>query len=1030
LEQQSRHLTEPEPVQWEAWLPEAFGFWLERWQPALEEEDRQQNPLATELLNLLRETGLFEVQGFRSRSSCASFCQRAITTLDEGLRDRRFLKKHCQPLTGCLADLRLLARWFESNGQAAGNESIRPLAWDWDRMRRPMLALLHLTRRFGEELAARKRERGLLDFADLEQFALDLLWDRGRNQPTDLARRLRQRFRWVFVDEYQDINPAQDLILRALSREAPHGNRFLVGDVKQSIYRFRRADPVIFRKYARDWDGAHHAQVIPLQENFRSHAGILTFVNTVFGALMDPSVGGVDYGPDARLQPGSAQSPAGTGAESHSPPVEVCLWPPRKPGNRSQVEPAESDLGDAEAGELEDLSRAEEEARLVACRLRELREAQWPVRDPGSGRTRPVRYADMAVLLRAPGPKTEIYLSQFEAVGVPLEVPRRGFFDALEVADLLNLLRLLDNPLQDLPLLAVLRSPFVGLTPDEMAWVCARDRNLPVWLRLRRWVNHGDDTGPSELDLPGLRRRLKGFLEKYARWRQLARVESVTRCLEVILSETQYVAWLESLPHGRFRRMHVERCLELARDYDRIQGEGLGRFLRQMEAYQESETEPEVPAEAGADAVRLLSIHQSKGLEFPVVVVADLGKPFNLQDLHAQVLLDEHYGPSSQILSADGRRYHPSLSFWLSRHRQWRENLGEEVRLLYVAFTRARDYLLLTGHVRSLDLSRGHSTSSRVRLLQARTPMDWLLPVLQHNGLPPPGDQATGRTQLFAWRWVVCDSPAATPPGGSDAVPRSAEEPQTSAPAPTPSEDNPWAELLRLRQLAYPARPATVEPAKTSVTAAQRRWQEEERPVSLFPGLTAGRERRFPRLPLTAVERGTAHHRFLRHFNLQTPLTPDGLAAEARRLLNAGLLKPEEVEALDFDALGRFWRSEVGQQILQHPGAIRRELEFTVRMDALELREVVGARAEPELAGEFIIVQGAADLVVVLPHQLWLLDFKTDEVRGPEVESRTAHYAPQLRLYARALERIYARPVVRLWLHFLAAGVTREVARS
>ncbi|MGA4642960.1 UvrD-helicase domain-containing protein [Limisphaera sp. 4302-co] len=1033
LAEQSSYLDDPNPTKWQEWLPEAFEFWRERWQARIEALANAGNPAARLLLSGLPGPQPDRPAPAAGLDAWRRYTRNALRSLEEGLSNRSILKKHQEELRHCIRDLQLLARWAGESGTATGPQgSASALATDWQQMRVPMRALLELTRRFARALAERKRERGWLDFSDLEQFALDLLWDREKGRPTDLAGRLRARFRWVFVDEYQDINPAQDLILQALSSEP--GNRFLVGDVKQSIYRFRRADPAIFRSYARRWAGERSARVIPLQENFRSLPLLLKFVNAVFERIMQEAVGGVGYGQDAQLLPGTPVADGSTApgpGESSSggePPVEICLWQP--PGANVPRNPASGNSGETaeDSDAIAELSRAEEEALWLARRLRELREQGFQVRDPQTGRPRPIRYADMAVLLRSPGPKSEIYLQQFEAAGVPLEVSRKEFFGALEVSDLLNLLRLLDNPLQDLPLLAVLRSPIVGLTLDEMAWVCAHRRDLPVWQRLRRWLEE-DGTGPAGGPVgDSLRRKLQHFLQQHARWRQWARLGSVSRCLEVILSDTRYLAWVESQPAGRFRRLNVDRCLELARDFDRIHGEGLTGFLRRIEAWEETETEPEVAPEPGTDAVRLLSIHQSKGLEFPLVAVADLGKPFNVQDLHAQVIVDERYGPASRILTPDGRWSYPSLASWLAQQRQHKENLGEEIRLLYVAFTRARDYLLLVGQPQSRTAPQTGPQPPPAHLLEARSPLDWLLPVFTELGLAPARTSPQGRAPLFRWRWITPEerstlkaSPAAEPTGPAARGEATESPERAEAPA-----ENLWSEITRLRQLDYPHRRATVEPAKTSVTAAQRRWTEEEPPAVLFR--TAGpRERRFPVPPLTAVERGAAHHRFLRFFNLDTASTPDLLRAEADRLVRAGRLTREEAGALDFPALGRFWQSDVGRRILQHRHAVRRELEFTLRLQVNELRQIAGGQPVPDLAEEFVVLQGAVDLAVILPGELWLLDFKTDDVRDDELDAKVRTYATQLRLYGLALERIYRRPVRHRWLHFLRPGRTVEV---
>ncbi len=1024
FESQRAYLQEPNPTRWRQWLLEALAAWRARWQPVLQEAAAD-NPLA----RCCQDHLLTEATGAGSSEELArcwaSAWQSFQLALEAGRQDRTILQKHRAALRSCLEELEFLASLLPNSDSSGGQtERLDPLEGDWQQMRQPVLTLLWFSRRFGAAYALAKRQRGELDFADLEQMALTLLWDRQRQRPRPLAERFRERFRWVFVDEYQDINPAQDQILCAVSRSGDASNRFLVGDIKQSIYRFRRADPTIFRNYAEQWARSAESCVVQLTENFRSRPALLDFVNAVFSELMRPEVGGVGYGPEAWLR-SPDPSPGSNLAASEPPPVELQLWTARPDPSEVSSEEALED----EIAAVEELSHAEREARFLALRLKELQASQVSVRDPQTGQFRPVRYSDMAVLMRSPGPKIELYARQFDALGVPLEVARKGLFEALEVADLVNLLRLLDNPLQDLPLLAVLRSPLVGLSLDELACICSQERSQPVWLRLRRWLDCAAADRAPGCDPVATRAAVARFLQRYARWRALARQGSVSRCLEAILSDTHYLAWVEARPQGRLARWQLERALQLARQYDRFSGEGLRRFLERLDAFEESAAEPEVPSAPGSDAVRLLSIHQSKGLEFPVVVVADLGKPFNWQDLRDELILDEYYGLAARLRSTDGRRTYPSLSYWLARQRQKAETLGEELRLLYVAFTRARDHLILSGMVRSTPFGdkAASSASSRVSLLDARCPMDWLIRRFRALGLQGPEAGRGGAAPLFRWEWQTAESWSPGP------EPLSGPVPTGETPVPFSADENAWAwvwtESTRLSQYAYPWRVATHEPAKTSVTTLHRRAWEDELLPTLF-GVQQGRTRRYPRPPLTAAERGTAHHRFLGLFDLGTPPTVAAFCAEAQRLFGQGQLTQEELEALEPETLVRFWSSELGQQLCRLRACVRRELSFTVALEANEIRAVLGQPPDPALAGETIVVQGAADLVLLLPEELWLLDFKTDRLQPAELEARVRHYTPQLQLYARALSRIYGRPAPRLYLHFLALGETVQIPQA
>lgn len=983
-----------EPAQWQGWLLADLAGWRAGWLADLGALAAT-NPKARECAELLAT-----LPNHFTREQAASVVVKLLAAKTgpwpngkKGVLER--------PLKELFGEAEFLAALAPPErrplaGSERGAPRTDPLTEDWNWSREPMLALLRLTQQFGERYQNRKRDDGVVDFHDLEQLALELLWDRETHQPSAIAQHWRGQFRFVFVDEYQDINAAQDRIIAGLSRDGRAANRFLVGDVKQSIYRFRLADPGIFRRYARDWQEAA-GQTIALAENFRSRARILEFVNAVFTPLMRAEVGGVDYDDAARLIPGGGQ-PAATPA----PPEVEILFRLTEKSARAEGENA-----------LEDLQSAEKEARHVALRLRELRAGGFTVTDRETKLPRPVEWRDMAVLLRAPATKAEGYAKQFERLGVPLDVARGGFYESLEVADLLNLLRLLDNPLQDVPLLAVLRSPLVALSLDELATIRLAARGH-FWTALVRWP----ETQSPESNAQSLPSKVATFLARYQRWRKQARQASLSACLNEILAATHYADWLSAQERGAQRHANVQRLLGLAEQFDQFQRQGLFRFLRFIEAQQAAGAEPETATVSAANAVRLMSVHQSKGLEFPVVAVADLGKNFNDRDLNAEIVLDEEYGVCPRVRPPGGGAHYPSLAHWLARRRQKRELLGEELRLLYVAMTRAREKLILTGS----------SARTKWETLPARWPK-----------LTP---RAIGAARSWAdWLrlWLAQAEPATTNlfvfHELDDAALREADSEQQAA---TPDratglelDDATLAKLRARLTWDYPSRAATDRAAKTSVTALRRQATEErdDEAELVFHPRPAPGARLQPSGKLSAAEIGIAHHKFLQHVALDRTGDAAGLRAEAERLLAERRLTGAEAATLDFAALEQFWRSEPGGAIRAHAGQVRREMEFTARFAPAELDEIL-KRTSPLGGEEFVVVQGVADLVVLRPEEIWLLDFKTDALGVEALAARAEFYTPQLQLYALALSRIHGRPVTRAWLHFLAAGRSVSVTSA
>ncbi len=953
----------PEPREWKWRLLEALEHWRETWLPILESQPSENTNAAkcAIVLKMLKAP-------VTPKEWAAAMAD--IKLIDQDWARAR--KKWRDPIEDFFEESEFL------DSLCATPEAADPLLEDWNWARPSMLALLDVARRFADAHSQAKRNFGGIDFHDLEQFALRLLWN--GSVPSAIAMQWRAKLRLIFVDEFQDINAAQEAIILALAREGAAANRFLVGDVKQSIYRFRLADPRIFVKYKADWELAGAAgKTLLLSENFRSHEGILNFVNGLFSMIMRKNLGGVEYDEAAKLIFGDRERRAEmANSDSAPPPVELLL---RRKGDAAEDE--------------ENASDAEKEARMVGRRLLELH------RDA----TKPVAWSEMVILLRAPKNKTAPYAKEFNRLGIPLAAARGGFFDSPEARDFLGLLQLLDNPLQDLPLLGVLRSPIVGITDGELAEIRISHPRGRFWEALVEW--HGkNQTAPL-----GAVAKAGRFLQRYHEWRAMARQEPVSQSLETLLDATHYADWLETQTRGEQGRANLERLLQLARQFDTNRGESLSRFLGFMEAQQESDDESE-PAPTTEDAVRLMSIHQSKGLEFPVVVVADLGKRFNFRDLSAKIILDEELGLCPRVRPPDAFQTWPSLPYWVAQRRQKRELVGEELRLLYVAMTRAEKRLILAGTASQKAIAekwpkRARAGPDLAHVLAAAGFLDWI-------GSWPPGGadfSATGRNAFF--QWTVCD----------DDHPWLARAeivaPETNAPS---SEFELTPETRERLDWQYAFTRETHIPAKASVSALRREMAPD--------ALEETRVFRFDTRPketadgFGASEIGLAHHAFLEKMSLERAGTLESLQRERSRMEVEKALSPQELASLDLDALAAFWNSDVGRQIVEHRAEVRRELAFTARFGVDELSALGAAEFGGAAADEFVIVQGVIDLAVFLPNEIWLLDFKTDHFNAAERERKIDAYRPQIELYAAAVARIYGKPVTNRWLHFIASRHT------
>jgi ATP-dependent helicase/nuclease subunit A len=985
-----------EPTQWKKWLEQGVVEWRGRWLPELE-NSFSGNEIAEECANLLQTLSPANSEN----NNAGVFAQ--IGDASKNF-PRGKAKLWRDPLKHFFSEAAFLHSLTRNDGPAS------PLVQDWNWVRTQMATLLELTQEFTNAFSKTKRELAVVDFHDLEQHTLRLLLDPVTHQPTPTALQWQKKLRYIFVDEYQDINHAQDAILQALSRHGADANRFLVGDVKQSIYRFRLADPHIFQGYIDTWRNPA-GQAIPLVDNFRSREAILDFINSLFSAVMRRDVGSVPYDGDARLRFGDPTNRAALSRASNAAPaVELHL---RLKGAGEIATPEdETESADAWA-EVLNLEEAAKEARLAGLRLRELKRSAHQVWDKKSEAMRAVDWGDMAVLLRSPKGKMESYAREFARLNIPLTVSRGGFYESSEIMDLLSLLQLLDNPLQDLPVLAVLHSPLVGMTLDELAAVRLRVPRGHCWTALQRYHDlDRDNTGWPKADR---------FLKNFLAWRKLARQVSLSRCLESVLEETHYAEWLLTQSRGEQRHANVRRLLALAQQFDQFQRQGLFRFLRFIEAQQAAETEPQVAPVAGDDCVTLMSIHQSKGLEFPVVVVGDLGKRFNQSDLHEEIILDDEYGVCPQIKPPHTGQRYPSLPFWLAQQRQKKESLGEELRLLYVAMTRARDTLILTGTLSEKKFHKQLGQTAELTtlsLLAAKNYLDWIIGWSVTSGeetLSP----AEGENRL--WRWTIYnDLDERLLNDTAERSDLAAEDKTTASDAQTIKE------LERRLSWTYGYDDATREPAKTSVSALRRRLAQEtdEDAAPRFGSRTLTLRSQVPARTgagkLSAADVGTAHHTFLQLVSLERATTRPGLLGEAKRMQAERSLSSEEAGQLDLEAVLKFWQSALGQKIRHESNNLRRELAFTVRFSPEELSDSAKQFAKQFGENEFVVVQGVADLVVLLPREIWLVDFKTDRMTAEELPEKVKLYQTQLRLYAQALSRIHRRPVTESYLYFLS----------
>ena len=812
--------------------------------------------------------------------------------------------------------------------------------------------LLALVRDFYAAYAAEKRRRGLLDYSDLEHLALRLLTEEDRKTPTPLAKELSERYDEILVDEYQDCNRVQDAIFFAVSREGK--NVTMVGDVKQSIYRFRMAEPGLFlNKYAvyADAPGEGPGRRILLPENFRSDAGILRPVNEFFSAVMSRELGDLDYGPAEALKPGP---------EAGNTPGAFRLFV------------------------LETKEGLEAEAEAAAGYVAWLLESGMTVTEKEV--TRPLQPRDVALLLRSVKGRDGVYAEALKRRGIPAVCLKAS--DDLEtrpeVRWALSLLAIIDNPRQDIPLLTALRSPVFRFTEDRLAEIRGCDRYGCYWEALTAAAEKSADC--------------REVLARLERWRIRSTQVTAEELLIGLCDETGLRALAEAAEPGA--AANLDALIAFARDFAGSGRQDLYSLVNYLREAGELDQAALTAAPAG-DGVTITTVHSAKGLEWPVVLLGDLMHRFNLTDVSDILLVHPELGVGVKRTDRARGIVYDTLPWTAISEKLKSEARSEELRILYVAMTRARQHLALFCRVEDAEKSRE----------KYRTFDGLPLPPEALEGASSPGDWVLTASLALAekedWAWR-------TPPAAEHwTLPAAEEGPEeTVDPA-----------LVRARlnwQYAHPA--DTRLPSKLTATAVRdtfpaaeaaegaaalpaRRWQSSDFPA-YKPGDTA----------LGPGEKGTAMHLALQYADLEKCVTPEGAAEALEELRRKRILSEAQWAAVDPEKLRAFCISPV--MALLRQGEMHREFKFSLLMP---VREFLG-----EGDGETLL-QGVVDLWSELPEGILLLDYKTDRVTAETQAARAEEYEPQLRVYARALEKITGKPVLRRFIWFFATETSTEL---
>lgn len=902
--------------------------------------------------------------------------------------------------------------------------------------------LVDLVQRFNHLYAERKRSLNGLDFADLERYALRLLTHDGPTgeglQPSETGLALRGRYEYIFVDEYQDINPVQQAILDAVSSG---DNVFVVGDVKQSIYAWRGAEPTIFLERlapaTTDPSDPSPGFRVDLNYNFRSAKGILDFVNQIFGRIMTRDIANIDYDQAARLQP----APDVDTTPADRPIVEMHILD-EKGVRRTMREDDNSD----ESEELAVVQGRQRQAALIARRIREIvgaetGRAEFQVQDKDSGALRDVAYRDIVILMRSLAKKANDYVEILRLAGVPVSCDATaGYFEATEVCDMLSLLKVLDNPQRDIELAAVLRSPLFNFTDTELAKIRLYGQSKVKRASFHACTTWYREGGPDK----ELRAKLHSTFARLDEWRRFARRGHLATLLWRIYRQSGYLAFVSALPNGQARKANLLRLHDRAVQFEGFASNSgiasLTRFVDFLERLQEAGQDwaPAQPGSAAGNAVRILSVHKSKGLEFPVVFLAELESEFNRRDMHADIVADADDAVGLQVI--DGRRNTKlrSLAHEVIGEKKLAVALAEEMRVLYVATTRARDRLILTAAPKRTDcakvlangvLAAGETVPAWL-LKPCRNALEWVLYGLAdqrslHKAFDTGLVERVTGDGLFDFHLHEGDA--------LRELSQYVVTLRTSRGKAAFFEREGSADPSQGRQLLaqvrdnlnrdYPFSHAVHLAAKSSVTKlthdddvfAPRDHSEalDRQPAAV---VASGPVKSDPRLARAV---GTAAHLVISTLDLKKPVSRKVIEMTRDRLVREGAFPDGVAEVIDVDGILSFFESELGEVVCQARNEVWQEWPFTYGLPAREADDAA-ARASGT-ADEIIVVQGVIDLLVRTPEGLLVIDFKTDRVGGDEIARRVDVYRGQLELYAKAAAAICREKVLEKWLYFLAA---------
>lgn len=877
-----------------------------------------------------------------------------------------------------------------------------------------MKKLSEIVIEFKNDFERAKRDKGALDFNDLEHLCLKIL----KAKEGAIADSYKELFEEVLVDEYQDSNSIQETIIDLVSKKnTDEPNVFMVGDVKQSIYKFRKAKPELFLDKYNNYSKVEGSnRLIQLFKNFRSREEIINGVNFVFKVIMSKEVGELDYTEEEKLNLGAdyklLEEDGTVGGN-----IEVNI-----------IDKASSNIEDnneEEAEEQEDLSSMNLEAKIVAKRIKELLESDYKVWDGNLNKYRKPSYKDIVILFRATKDWSEVFVEEMGKEGIPVYADTgSGYFEAIEVRTIISLLQVIDNPMQDIPLISLLRSPIINFTAEELSDIRLVNKDKYFYENIMMIAEEGKTP---------LADKCKQFLTQLEEWRDKATYMQIDELIWYLYTDSGYYGYVGAMPNGILRQANLKILFQRAKQYEETSFKGLFNFITFINRLKKSSGDMGSAKILGEneDVVRIMSIHKSKGLEFPIVFLAGTGKQFNMQDLKKNILYHDDLGYGPDYVDIEKRVKYTTLPKLALKNKMKLEILSEEIRILYVAFTRAKEKLIITGSISGLEKkvkewsSICEYSSEKIlplSMFKLKSYIDWIaIAMMKHPDgeilrekadnllLPTISDLSTWEIKLWNKDDISVDN-------NQEDVDKKTENPLWIINEEELDVDN---EIYDRLNYVYKYKDITTLKSNVSVSDLKKKnYESEEEVHNIYTSKIEEKKPRFiqEKKGLTPAEKGTAMHFVMQKLDFEAANSIEQIKVQIKDMLDRDLISQMEYDSINVYKVFRFIQSDLGKRAVQNKDNLYKEFPFYTEISPLN----INSNLSEEFNDEKVRLQGVIDAYFYEGNEIVLYDYKTDYVEEGNEEIIINRYKLQLRYYRDALEKVTGSKVKECYLYLFS----------